>query len=134
MCAGAVRAHRTLRRPAHSGQFAHQAISGARAESLEPCDGQPSDAGVASALVNTGQQVRGAVGTAALLNTIAATVTASYLAARSPSPANTAAAAVAGDTRAFLLSAGIFLVAAGVSAVILPSGPNPVALNPALPT
>jgi hypothetical protein len=89
---------------------------------------------VASALVNTGQQVRGAVGTAALLNTIAATVTASYLAARSPSPANTAAAAVAGDTRAFLLSAGIFLVAAGVSAVILPSGPNPVALNPALPT
>ena len=36
------------------------------------------DAGVASALVNTSQQVGGALGTA-LLNTIAATATASYL-------------------------------------------------------
>jgi hypothetical protein len=73
------------------------------------------------------------VGTA-LLNTIAATVTASYLAAHVHSPANTAAAAVAGDTRAFLVSAGIFLVAAVLSAVILPSGPNPAARNPDLAT
>jgi predicted MFS family arabinose efflux permease len=38
----------------------------------------PRDAGVASAMVNTSQQVGGAIGTA-LLNTIAASATASYL-------------------------------------------------------
>ena len=91
---------------------------------------RPWDAGVASALVNTGQQVGGALGTA-LLNTIAATVTANYLAARQPSPEAAQAAAVAGDTRAFLIAAGIFVVAAGLSAVILPGGPNPVSRPPA---
>jgi EmrB/QacA subfamily drug resistance transporter len=85
---------------------------------------QPSDAGVASAMVNTGQQVGGALGTA-LLNTLAATVTASYLASRTPSPAVIEAAAVAGDTRAFLIAAGIFGAAAVLSAVVLPGGPNP---------
>jgi EmrB/QacA subfamily drug resistance transporter len=85
---------------------------------------QQSDAGVASALVNTGQQVGGALGTA-LLNTLAATVTASYLASRQPSPAVIEAAAVAGDTRAFLVAAGIFAVAAVLSLVVLPRGPNP---------
>jgi EmrB/QacA subfamily drug resistance transporter len=89
---------------------------------------QPSDAGVASALVNTGQQVGGALGTA-LLNTIAATVTSSYVAGHlSGGRASTAvvnAGAVAGDTRAFLVSAGIFLVAAIVSTVVLPAGANP---------
>ncbi|MCU1617386.1 MAG: Drug resistance protein [Frankiales bacterium] len=90
---------------------------------------QPSDAGVASALVNTGQQVGGALGTA-LLNTIAATAAASYLVSRPPSPAAVNAAAVAGDTRAFLVAAGIFVVAAVLSAVILPSGPNPAGRRP----
>jgi EmrB/QacA subfamily drug resistance transporter len=90
---------------------------------------QASDAGVASALVNTGQQVGGALGTA-LLNTIAATAAASYLVSRQPSPAAVDAAAVAGDTRAFLVAAGIFVVAAVLSAVILPSGPNPAPRRP----
>jgi EmrB/QacA subfamily drug resistance transporter len=40
---------------------------------------QPRDAGVASAMVNTSQQVGGAIGTA-LLNTLAASATATYLA------------------------------------------------------
>jgi MFS family permease len=84
-----------------------------------------SDAGVASALVNTGQQVGGALGTS-LLNTLAASATAAYLASRQPSPAAVNAAAVAGDTRAFLIAAGVFLVAAVASVFILPSGPNPV--------
>jgi EmrB/QacA subfamily drug resistance transporter len=84
-----------------------------------------SDAGVASALVNTGQQVGGALGTS-LLNTIAATAASSYLSSRQPSPAAVNAAAVAGDTRAFLIAAGIFLVAAIASVRILPNGPNPV--------
>ena len=85
---------------------------------------RPQDAGVASAMVNTGQQVGGALGTA-LLNTLAATVTASYLASRAPSPAVVQAAAVAGDTRAFLVAAGIFVLGAVVSLVVLPRGPNP---------
>ncbi|WP_062216892.1 MFS transporter [Streptomyces sp. NBRC 109706] len=42
---------------------------------------RPTDAGVASAMVNTAQQIGGAVGTA-LLNTIAASATTSYLASR----------------------------------------------------
>jgi EmrB/QacA subfamily drug resistance transporter len=83
-----------------------------------------SDAGVASALVNTGQQVGGALGTA-LLNTIAATAASSYLSSRQPSLAAVNAAAVAGDTRAFLIAAGIFLVAAVASVFVLPNGPNP---------
>ena len=92
---------------------------------------QQSDAGVASALVNTGQQVGGALGTA-LLNTIAATVATSYVASHQPTtPTSVAAAAVAGDTRAFLVSAGIFLVAALISAVVLPAGPNPSGGPPA---
>jgi len=86
---------------------------------------QPSDAGVASALVNTGQQVGGALGTA-LLNTFAASATASYLSGRQPSASVLADAAVAGETRAFLIAAGVFLLGAVVSLLVLPSGPNPV--------
>jgi len=86
---------------------------------------RPADAGVASALVNTGQQVGGALGTA-LLNTIAATVTASYVQANGQTPAALADAAVAGETRAFLVSAGVFLLGAVLSLLIIPSGPNPV--------
>ncbi len=84
------------------------------------------DAGVASALVNTGQQVGGALGTA-LLNTIATSVAASYLASHARGPRTAAQAAVAGETRAFLISAGIFAVAAVISAVVLPGGVAPQA-------
>jgi EmrB/QacA subfamily drug resistance transporter len=94
------------------------------------------DSGVASALVNTGQQVGGALGTA-LLNTIASTVTAAYVvdhaAGGRPSAAVIAAGSVAGDTRAFLVSAGIFVVAAVLSLVVLPWGPNPVGQPGAAP-
>ena len=86
---------------------------------------RPSDAGVASALVNTGQQVGGALGTA-LLNTIAATATASYVGFRTPSTAVLAEAAVAGETRAFLVAAGVFALGAVLSLLVIPSGPNPV--------
>jgi len=48
------------------------------AMSLATLGVRPSDSGVASAMVNTSQQVGGAIGTA-LLNTIAADATASYL-------------------------------------------------------
>jgi EmrB/QacA subfamily drug resistance transporter len=86
---------------------------------------QPSDAGVASALVNTGQQVGGALGTA-LLNTFAASATAAYVSSHEQSPELMAQAAVAGETRAFLIAAGVFLFGALVSLLVLPSGPNPV--------
>ncbi|HYZ54454.1 MAG TPA: MFS transporter [Streptosporangiaceae bacterium] len=76
----------------------------------------PSDAGVASALLNTGQQVGGSVGTA-LLNTLAASATASYLTghvsprtvvAGHPSSALVTLATVHGYTIAFWWAAGIF--------------------------
>lgn len=58
------------------------------AMSLATSGVEPRDAGVASAMINTSQQVGGAVGTA-LLNTIAASATAAYVtshAATAPSP------------------------------------------------
>jgi EmrB/QacA subfamily drug resistance transporter len=72
------------------------------------------DAGVASAMVNTMQQVGGSVGTA-LLSTFAAHATANYLAAHTHGPvtaALTGRAATHGYSVAFAISAGVFLVAA----------------------
>jgi MFS family permease len=75
------------------------------------------DAGVSSALVNTTQQVGGSLGTA-LLNTVAASATATYLLTRTPSRANVAAAQVHGYTVGFLVGAGC-LVVAMLSAIFL---------------
>ena len=67
-------------------------------------------AGVASALVNTSQQVGGSLGTA-LLNTLAATAGTSYLAAHPPVTAAVgAAAAVHGYTTAYWWCAAFFAV------------------------
>jgi EmrB/QacA subfamily drug resistance transporter len=68
---------------------------------------EPSDAGVASAMVNTMQQVGGSIGTA-LLSTLAAAAVTSDLAGRTPDPALLASAAVHGYTTAFWWSAAIF--------------------------
>jgi EmrB/QacA subfamily drug resistance transporter len=69
-----------------------------------------SDAGIASAMVNTMQQVGGSVGTA-LLSTIAASTTASY--ATSHHVAVTASsAAVHGYTIAFTISGSLFVIGA----------------------
>jgi EmrB/QacA subfamily drug resistance transporter len=75
------------------------------------------DAGVASALVNTTQQVGGSLGTA-LLNTVAASATAAYLVGRVPDRAAVAAAQVHGYTVGFLVAAG-FLGVALLSALFL---------------
>jgi EmrB/QacA subfamily drug resistance transporter len=80
----------------------------------------PENAGVASALVNTTQQVGGALGTA-FLNTIAASATTSYLAARSASPATLQAAAVHGYTVAFEVSAALIAAAATVAGLLVGS-------------
>ena len=78
------------------------------------------DSGVASALVNTGQQVGGSIGTAAL-STVALTAATSYLAAHRTEPLAPAIAATHGYTVAFAVSAGIFALGVILAIVLLPS-------------
>ena len=77
----------------------------------------PHDAGVASATLNTSQQIGGSLGTA-LLNTLAASATVTYLATRAHTPANVVAAQVHGYSVGFLVGAG-FLAVAALSALFL---------------
>jgi EmrB/QacA subfamily drug resistance transporter len=81
---------------------------------------EPKDAGVASALVNTTQQVGGSLGTA-LLNTVAATAATTYLATHARSAAATQTAAVHGYTTAFTVSTVLLAVAAVVVGVLVRS-------------
>lgn len=74
------------------------------------------DAGVASALVNTTQQVGGSLGTA-LLNTIAATATVHYIS--NHGPGSVAAGTVHGYTVAFTWSLGALILAAVLSLALL---------------
>ena len=84
-------------------------------------DVRSDDAGVASALVNTMQQVGGSVGTA-VLSTVAATVTAGYAASHHSAPSGLASqAATHGYTMAFAISAGAFAVGAVMAALLFPS-------------
>jgi EmrB/QacA subfamily drug resistance transporter len=78
------------------------------------------DSGVASALVNTMQQVGGSIGTAAL-STVALTTTATYLAAHHAGRLAPATAAVHGYSAAFTVSAILFGVGAVAAAVLVPS-------------
>jgi EmrB/QacA subfamily drug resistance transporter len=88
------------------------------------------DAGVASASLNVGQQLGGSIGTA-LLNTIATSAAATYVAthlsaaAGSPGPRSglLAAAAVHGYTTAFWTTAGIFAGGAIICGMLLRRGP-----------
>jgi hypothetical protein len=87
----------------------------------------PEDAGVASAAVNTMQQVGGSIGTA-LLNTLAATAAASYVSSHVGSaPALLGAnAAVHSYTVTFAWSAAIFAVGAVLVGLLLrPGVPQP---------
>jgi EmrB/QacA subfamily drug resistance transporter len=77
------------------------------------------EAGVASAMVNTSQQVGGSVGTS-LLSTIFASAVTSYAASHLHTAGLTAAAAVHGDTTAFSWAVGIFVLGFLVATVILP--------------
>ncbi|MBJ7472541.1 MAG: MFS transporter [Solirubrobacteraceae bacterium] len=80
-----------------------------------------ADAGVASATVNTSQQVGGSIGTA-LLSTLAASAVTASASGKAPSPQVLAVAAVDGYTTAFAWAAGIFLFGAVVCGALLPSG------------
>ncbi|WP_405589242.1 DHA2 family efflux MFS transporter permease subunit [Streptomyces sp. NBC_01190] len=81
----------------------------------------PEDAGVASAAVNTMQQVGGSIGTA-LLNTLAASAATSYLAGRSHTPAHLAQAQLHSYSTAYWWSAGLFAVGAVVTLLMFRSG------------
>jgi EmrB/QacA subfamily drug resistance transporter len=78
------------------------------------------DSGVASALVNTMQQVGGSIGTSAL-STIALSATATYLIAHHTSPTAPAIAATHGYTIAFAVSAGLLGLGFILAIVLLPS-------------
>ncbi len=83
----------------------------------------PRDMGVTSAMTTTAQQIGASIGTA-LLNTIAATATASYLAAHTTGSNLAARATVHGFAVASGWAAGIFILAAVVGAVLITSHPE----------
>jgi len=78
------------------------------------------DSGVASALVNTMQQVGGSIGTAAL-STIALSATATYLIGHDAGPQAQAIAATYGYTIAFGVSAGLLLIGFTLTIILVPS-------------
>jgi hypothetical protein len=81
-----------------------------------------TESGVASSLVNVGQQVGGSLGTA-LLNTIAVSATTAYLG--SHQGADLAGNAIVhGYTVAFWWSAAIFVTGALVCGALLPGRPR----------
>ncbi len=81
----------------------------------------PADAGVASASVNTMQQVGGSVGTA-LLSSVAGTAAAAYLATAPTRPGIAAEATIHSYTAAFLAASGLFLLGALVAGSIVRAG------------
>ena len=85
---------------------------------------EEDSAGVASALVNTTQQVGGALGTA-FLNTVAASATAAYLTSRVATTSVVRTATVHGFTSAFEVSAALLVGAAIVARVMVGAHRDP---------
>lgn len=81
----------------------------------------PEDSGAASAMVNAAQQIGAAFGTA-LLNTIALTATASYLAAHPGGDDATISALIHGNTTAFWATSGILVAGAIASGLLIKPG------------
>jgi EmrB/QacA subfamily drug resistance transporter len=79
------------------------------------------DAGVASAAVNTMQQVGGSIGTA-LLNTLAASAATHYLSGKKPTPDVLAQAQLHSYSTAYWWSAGIFAVGAVLTLLMYRKG------------
>ncbi|MBV9795666.1 MAG: MFS transporter [Actinobacteria bacterium] len=97
--------------------------------SLGPAGAAPADAGVAAALVNSSNQIGGSLG-ASLLNTIAASATAGYLAGHAarggtgPTGHLEAVATVHGDVVAFTVLIGLFLAGAVATGLLFPGRPR----------
>ena len=85
---------------------------------------RPNDAGVASAMVNTAQQIGGSIGTAVFssLTTTAITGYLSVHAATATQPATIAEATLAGYHLVFWVAAAVFLASAVLAALLFPSG------------
>jgi EmrB/QacA subfamily drug resistance transporter len=79
-----------------------------------------SDTGVASAMVNTMQQVGGSIGTA-LLSSIFASAVTSYAEGKVPTPQLATDAAVHGYTVAFWIAAGVFAAGAVIVGLVMRS-------------
>ena len=84
----------------------------------------PGDAGVASAMVNTSQQVGGSLGVALLSTVFAGAVSGYTAAAGTPAALAQAEAAVTGYTAAFWWAAGILVAGAVVTALLFEPGPR----------
>jgi hypothetical protein len=86
---------------------------------------EPRDAGIASAMINTSQQVGGAIGVA-LLNTIAASATTSFVAANVAGAASPELlqleAMVHGFTSAIWLAVGILVGSAAIAFLLVNAG------------
>ena len=89
-----------------------------------------AEAGIASAMVNTSQQVGGSVGTS-LLSTLFASAAASYTASHSGAHGLANAAAIHGYTTAFWWAVGIFALGLVAALLILPGGTARAAAAPA---
>ena len=96
---------------------------------LVPCistatnNADPRDVGITSAMTNTSQQIGASIGTA-LLNTIAATATVSYLASRVRTVHTVTAATVHGYAVASGWAAGVLLLAAVVGGSLINAHPG----------
>jgi EmrB/QacA subfamily drug resistance transporter len=96
---------------------------------------EPRDAGVASAMVTTAQQIGGAIGTA-LLNTVAATATAAHLRDHPPAAPDATGqlvtrAMVHGYSTAIWCAAGILALVGVSAAVLINHRPRAAAVRPA---
>jgi predicted cobalt transporter CbtA len=80
----------------------------------------PNEAGIASAMVNTSQQVGGSIGTS-LLSTIYASAVVRYVTSHPRVPGLLPAAQLHGDTTAFWWAAGIFGLGFLLTLLIMPS-------------
>ncbi|BAL86673.1 putative MFS transporter [Actinoplanes missouriensis 431] len=81
-----------------------------------------SDAGVASAMINTVQQIGGSIGTA-LLSSFAASAASDYMVGKEPTAQLAMQAQLESYHTVFWWSAGFFLLAAIVAAVLFRTGP-----------
>jgi hypothetical protein len=86
---------------------------------------EPRDAGVTAATTNTSQQIGASIGTA-LLNTIAASATAGYLATHAAATGIEVKATVHGYAVASAYSATILVVAAVLGGILINNRPSPV--------
>jgi len=96
---------------------------------------RPAEAGVASGLINTSQQVGGAIGVA-MSSTIAATVTGNFVSSHPGTTVLSGAALTDGFQAAFYVLAGLAALGAALAAVLIrsrPSAPEAVVAGEAAP-